>query len=39
MVDSREEILTDRINNIEGVHKTADCGGNGHKNLSRSVYD
>lgn len=32
-----EEILYERINNIEGLCKTIDCGGNGHNNPSRSI--
>ncbi|KAG7548000.1 putative transposase Ptta/En/Spm plant [Arabidopsis suecica] len=34
-----EEILHERINNIEGLYKTVDCGGNGHDNPARTITD
>lgn len=29
--------MHERINTIEGLSKTADCGGNGHENPSRNI--
>ncbi|XP_048613195.1 uncharacterized protein LOC125587093 [Brassica napus] len=32
-----EEILRERINNIEGLKKTVDCGGNGHEKPASTI--
>ncbi|XP_048599975.1 uncharacterized protein LOC106374078 [Brassica napus] len=32
-----EEIFRERINNIEGLSKSVDCGGNGHDNPSKTI--
>ena len=32
-----EEIFRQRINNIEGLSKSVDCGGNGHDNPSKTI--
>jgi len=32
-----EKFLRERINNIKGVKKTVDCGGNGHEKPARTI--
>ena len=33
-----EEILHERINNIKGLSKSVECGGNGHDNPSKTIF-
>lgn len=34
-----EEILRERINNIKGLSKSVECGGNGHDNPSKTISE